>query len=186
MEEELKQIVADVEQSLAGITSTAELEQLKARISGPKGSFTSISKQIGALSAEERPQAGKLINVYKKQLQVAWDNTSSRLEAEQLAREVGPSVDPTLPSPGIPQGTRHLLTQVREEIASILRKIGFVVADGPEVETEYYCFDALNTPHDHPARDLQDTYYLNAETAVTNVSRKARERYLLRTHTSSV
>jgi phenylalanyl-tRNA synthetase alpha chain len=186
MEEELKHIIAEVERAVPEVSSAADLEQLKARVSGPKGSFTSISKKIGALPAEERPQAGKLINVYKKQLQAAWDKVAARLEAEQLAREVGPAVDPTLPSPQPAAGTRHLLTQVREEIASILRKIGFVVADGPEVETEYFCFDALNTPQDHPARDLQDTYYLDPRIAVSNVSQKARERYLLRTHTSSV
>jgi phenylalanyl-tRNA synthetase alpha chain len=145
-----------------------------------------MSRKIEQLPVEERPAAGKLINVYKQRLQGIWDQTLQRLEEEDLARKIGPAVDPSLESPEIPQGTRHLLTQVREEIVSILRKIGFVVADGPEVETEYYCFDALNTPPDHPARDLQDTYYLKQQSAFGNVSRKEEERYLLRTHTSSV
>lgn len=186
MEDDLKQIINSVEQDIDSITSAAEFEQFKARISGPNGSFTAMSKQIAKLPVEERPAAGKLINVYKQRLQAVWDSTVARLEQEALARQIGPAVDVTLPSPDPSQGTKHLLTQVREEIVSILRKIGFVVADGPEVESEYFCFDALNTPPDHPARDLQDTYYLGKQSPFGNVSRKGDERYLLRTHTSSV
>ena len=186
MEEDLKRIIESVEEQIGSVASAADFEQFKARITGPKGEFTALSKQIATLPVEERPAAGKLINVYKQRLQEIWDATVRRLEEEALARKIGPAIDPTLESPEIPHGTRHLLTQVREEITSILRKIGFVVADGPEVETEYFCFDALNTPPDHPARDLQDTYYLEQQSPFGNVSRKANERYLLRTHTSSV
>jgi len=186
MEEELKSIIETVEKEIASVSTAAEFEQYKARISGPNGSFTGLSKKIATLPVEERPVAGKLINVYKHRLQAIWDQTLERLEAEALAAKIGPAVDGSLESPEIPYGTRHLLTQVREEIVSALRKIGFVVADGPEVETEYFCFDALNTPPDHPARDLQDTYYLKQQEAIGNVSRKEQERYLLRTHTSSV
>jgi phenylalanyl-tRNA synthetase alpha chain len=187
MEEDLKRIITTVEKEISAVSSTAEFEQYKARISGPKGSFTAFSKQIAQLPVEERPTAGKVINIYKQRLQGIWEATLQRLEAEDLARKIGPAIDPSLESPEVPVGTRHILTQVREEIVSILRKIGFIVADGPEVETEYYCFDALNTPKDHPARDLQDTYYTNPDTAFGNISRKEPdERYLLRTHTSSV
>jgi phenylalanyl-tRNA synthetase alpha chain len=187
MEEELKRIIKEVESEIASVSTAADFEQFKARISGPNGSFTAMSKQIAKLPVEERPTAGKLINIYKQRLQAIWDETLQRLETEELARKIGPAIDPSLESPEIPVGTRHILTQVREEIVSILRKIGFIVADGPEVETEYYCFDALNTPKDHPARDLQDTYYTNPKTIFGNVSRKEEEeRYLLRTHTSSV
>ena len=186
MEEELKQIIERVEEEVGGIRSGADFEQFKARVSGPNGQFTALSKRIAKLPAEERPAAGKLINVYKQRLQALWEETAHRLENEAIAERIGPVVDPTLQSPELPRGTRHLLTQVREEIVFILRKIGFVVADGPEVETEYYCFDALNTPPEHPARDLQDTYYLKKQSPFGNISRKAEERYLLRTHTSSV
>ncbi|MEX0321261.1 MAG: phenylalanine--tRNA ligase subunit alpha [Puniceicoccaceae bacterium] len=187
MEEELKSIIEGVREDISSVGTAAEFEQFKARISGPNGSFTAMSKKIATLPVEERPVAGKLINIYKKQLQEIWDATLSRLEAEALARKIGPAIDPSLASPEIPQGSVHILTQVREEIVRILRKIGFVVADGPEVETEYFCFDALNTPKDHPARDLQDTYYLKQQDDFGNVSRKVDdERYLLRTHTSSV
>lgn len=186
MEEELKRIIESVEKEIGSVSTAAEFEQFKARISGPNGSFTAMSKQIAQLPVEERPVAGKLINVYKQRLQGIWDTALQRLEAEALAQKIGPAVDPSLKSPELRYGTRHILTQVREEIVSVLRKIGFVVADGPEVETEYFCFDALNTPKDHPARDLQDTYYLKQQTTFGNVSRKEQERYLLRTHTSSV
>ena len=186
MEEELKRIIAEVEAAVGAVSSAAEFEQFKARVSGPNGSFTGLSKQIATLPVAEKPAAGKLINIYKQRLQAIWDRAVVRLEAEAVARKIGAPVDVSLAAPEPAYGTRHLLTQVREEIVSILRKIGFVVADGPEVETEYYCFDALNTPPEHPARDLQDTYYLKQQTPFGNVSRKAEERYLLRTHTSSV
>ena len=186
MEEELKNIIKTVEEEIGSVATTADFEQFKARISGPNGSFTAMSKKIATLPVEERPTAGKLINIYKQKLQAIWDATLSRLEAEQLARKIGPPVDTSLASPEISRGTQHVLVQVREQIVTILRKIGFVVADGPEVESEYFCFDALNQPKDHPARDLQDTYYTAKQTAFGNVSRKDDERYLLRTHTSSV
>lgn len=187
MEEELQSILKQVESEIGSIKSAADFEQFKARISGPNGTFTAITKQIGKLSAAERPLAGKLINQYKQSLQGCYDRVTQRLEEQQLQSLIGPPVDPTLPSPDAGLGSLHLITQVREEICDILRKIGFVVADGPEVETEYFCFDALNTPRDHPARDLQDTYYIDPATEFGNVERKvADERYLLRTHTSSV
>jgi phenylalanyl-tRNA synthetase alpha chain len=187
MEEELQSILKQVESEIGSIQSAADFEQFKARISGPNGAFTAITKQIGKLSPAERPLAGKLINQYKQSLQECYDRVIQRLEEQQLQSLIGPPVDPTLPSPDAGPGSLHLITQVREEICDILRKIGFVVADGPEVETEYFCFDALNTPRDHPARDLQDTYYIDPQTSFGNIERKvADERYLLRTHTSSV
>jgi phenylalanyl-tRNA synthetase alpha chain len=186
MEDELKSIILSAESAVDSVSSASEFEQLKARFSGPNGSFTQLSKGIAQLPVAERPLAGKLINIYKQQLQGLWQATTERLEAEALARQAGPAVDVTLPGDYVPVGAQHLLTQVREEIVSVLRKIGFVVADGPEVETEYTCFDALNTPPEHPARDLQDTYYLQRNHDFGNVSRKGQERYLLRTHTSSV
>ncbi|MCD8481964.1 MAG: phenylalanine--tRNA ligase subunit alpha [Verrucomicrobia bacterium] len=186
MEKQLQTILDEATVRLSELRSRPEFEQYKAALAGPNGSFTAVTKSIATLPKEERPLAGKLINGYKVQLEQLFQSTLQRLEQEELQRQVGPAVDVTLPFPGMGPGSVHLITQVREEICSILRKIGFTVADGPEVETEYYCFDALNTPQDHPARDLQDTYYLNPLASFGNVSRKADERYLLRTHTSSV
>ena len=186
MEGDLQAILKKVTEEAPGLETLAAYEQYKATIVGPNGSFTAVTKQIGKLSKEERPLAGKLINTYKTQIQAQLDPVLERIEAAALAQSVGAPVDVTLPSPDVGPGSMHLITAVREEICRVMRKIGFVVAEGPEVESEYYCFDALNTPKDHPARDLQDTYYIDPKTEFGNVSRKGDERYLLRTHTSSV
>jgi phenylalanyl-tRNA synthetase alpha chain len=187
MNELLSSIIAKAQAELPALGSRPEFEAAKARYVGPNGELTAVMKQMGSVPKEQRPAFGKLINESKLQLQGLLDAALARLEQAELASQLGPALDPTLPSPDAGPGTLHPLTLVREEMCSILRKVGFVVADGPEVETEYYCFDALNTPADHPARDTQDTFYLNETAHFANVSKKtATERYLLRTHTSSV
>ncbi|MGF1529940.1 MAG: phenylalanine--tRNA ligase subunit alpha [Puniceicoccaceae bacterium] len=186
MDEELKQLLAKARADFEVVNSAPELEQAKARVMGPRGTFTEIRKQIASVPKEDRPIFGKLINEAKVELEGLIAAVGDRLERARLAEKVGPPIDPSLPSIGGEGGGAHPLTTVRERILEIFRKIGFVVADGTEVETEYYCFDALNTPPEHPARDLHDTYYLDAGARFGNVSKRADERYLLRTHTSSV
>ncbi len=186
MEEQLQSILSEAREGVGTLKSIPELEQFKARFMGPRGSFTGIRKEIGNLPKEERPAFGKRINEVKTELESLFGGTSERLEALRFQERLGPEVDPTLPSPDAPAGGTHPLSQVRETIISIFRRIGFVVADGTEVETEFFCFDALNTPPDHPARDLQDTYYVKPESRFANISPRDGERYLLRTHTSSV
>jgi len=151
----------------------AALDHAKGAWIGPHGKFTVLMKQLGALPKEERPAAGKLINQAKAELDAAISGRRSELELK--AALPAEASDFTLPGRRRPPGKLHPLTQVTEDIVRSFRKIGFAVADGPEVEDEYHCFDALNTPGDHPARDLQDTFYLRTD-----------ERLLLRTHTSSV
>jgi phenylalanyl-tRNA synthetase alpha chain len=151
----------------------ATLERTKGSFIGPQGKFTALMKQMGTLSKEERPAAGKLINQAKTEIETAL--TDRRAELELKAALPKEPTDWTLPGRRRATGKLHPLTQVTEDIVRSFRKIGFAVADGPEVEDEYHCFDALNTPADHPARDSQDTFYLNSK-----------ERPLLRTHTSSV
>jgi phenylalanyl-tRNA synthetase alpha chain len=151
----------------------ATLERTKGSFIGPQGKFTALMKQLGTLSKEERPAAGKLINQAKVEIETAL--TDRRAELELKAALPKEPTDWTLPGRRRTTGKLHPLTQVTEDIVRSFRKIGFAVADGPEVEDEYHCFDALNTPADHPARDSQDTFYLNSK-----------ERPLLRTHTSSV
>src|SRR5688572_33160139 len=146
------------------------LEQTKGAWIGPHGKFTALMKQLGALSKEEKPAAGKLINAAKVELEAAL--TARRDELELAAALPKEPTDFTLPGRRRALGKLHPLTQVTEDIVRSFRKIGFVVADGPEIEDEYHCFDALNTPADHPARDLQDTFYLNTT-----------DKQLLRTHT---
>src|SRR6185369_14722309 len=158
---------------LKAASDLAALEQAKINYLGAHGRFTALLKQLGGLSKEERPTAGKLINLAKVELEAALAERRGELELKAaLPKE---PTDFTLPGRRRVLGKLHPLTQVTEDIVRSFRKIGFAVADGPELEDEYHCFDALNTPADHPARDSQDTFYANAP-----------KRPLLRTHTSSV
>lgn len=166
---------------LKGVPDLAALEQAKGAWIGAHGKFTALMKQLGTLSKEERPAAGKAINTTKVELETALAERRSELEL-QAALPKEPT-DFTLPGRRRPLGRLHPLTQVTEAIVRSFRKIGFVVADGPEIEDDYHCFDALNTPADHPARDTQDTFYL-AESPNSEV--RSPKPLLLRTHTSSV
>ena len=187
MQETLTALVAKAQTELAALKTRPEFEAAKARYVGPHGELTALMKQMGAVPKEQRPALGKLINETKTRLQLSLDDALRAIEALELQAQLGPAIDPTLPSPDPGPGTYHPLTLVREEMCRILRKAGFTVADGPEVETEYFCFDALNTSVDHPARDPQDTFYFPETARFGNVSKKIpEEKYLLRTHTSSV
>ena len=151
----------------------AALENTKGAWLGANGRFTALMKQLGSLPKEEKPAAGKLINVAKQEIEAALAACREKLElAAALPKE---PTDFTLPGRRRALGKLHPLTQVTDDIVRAFRKIGFAVADGPEIEDEYHCFDALNTPADHPARDAQDTFYVATA-----------QRPLLRTHTSSV
>jgi phenylalanyl-tRNA synthetase alpha chain len=162
----------------AAATDLAGLEQARVNFLGSNGRFTALMKQLGTLSKEEKPAAGKAINVTKAALETAFTGRRSELELKAaLPKE---PTDFTLPGRRRSVGKLHPLTQVTEDIIRSFRKIGFVVADGPEIEDEYHCFDALNTPADHPARDAQDTFY------VAPSADGAQPSSLLRTHTSSV
>jgi phenylalanyl-tRNA synthetase alpha chain len=187
MQEQLSSLLAKATAELQAVRARPELEAAKARYVGPNGEFTALMKQMGSVAKELRPAMGKLVNESKGRLQALLDSKLRDIEGAELSARLGRPVDPTLPSPDEGPGTFHPLTLVREEVCRILRKVGFAVADGPEVETEFFCFDALNTPHDHPARDAQDTFYFPAQARFGNVARHTPgERYLLRTHTSSV
>jgi phenylalanyl-tRNA synthetase alpha chain len=160
----------------------AALEQTKGNYLGAAGKFTALLKQLGSLPKEEKPAAGKLVNVAKGELEAAL--TERRAELELKAALPKEPTDFTLPGRRRTLGKLHPLTQVTEDIIRSFRKIGFVVADGPEIEDEYHCFDALNTPADHPARDSQDTFYV--QSVATQPGAPAQKPFLLRTHTSSV
>ncbi|HWW02933.1 MAG TPA: phenylalanine--tRNA ligase subunit alpha [Candidatus Acidoferrum sp.] len=179
----------------------AGLEQVRVNYLGAHGKFTALMKQLGALPKEEKPAAGKALNTAKVALETALAERRAELELKAaLPKE---PTDFTLPGRRRPLGKLHPLTQVTEDIVRSFRKIGFVVADGPEVEDEYHCFDALNTPADHPARDTQDTFYLGVSGGGGRVtggggpgrgdmgrgageSGSQQASTLLRTHTSSV
>ena len=162
---------------LRAATDLAALEQARVNYLGSNGSFTALMKQLGGLSKEEKPAAGKAINGAKVELEAGLAQRRSELELKAALPQE--PTDFTLSGRRRVIGKLHPLTQVTEDIVRSFRKIGFVVADGPEVEDDYHCFDALNTPADHPARDTQDTFYLKPEAG-------GKPPLLLRTHTSSV
>lgn len=188
----LEQIDLHKREALAELCAApdlAALDQAKGAWMGPHGKFTALMKQLGSLPKEERPAAGKLINQAKAELEAAL--AERRTELAWLAALPKEPTDFTLPGRRRRVGRLHPLTQVTEDIVRSFRKIGFAVADGPEVEDEYHCFDALNTPADHPARDTQDTFYLAARATGTepvpaNGQAADSAKLLLRTHTSSV
>jgi phenylalanyl-tRNA synthetase alpha chain len=159
----------------------ATLEQAKGAWIGPHGKFTALMKQLGGLPKEEKPAVGKAINAAKVELEAAL--ATRREELELAAALPKHPTDFTLPGRRRPLGKLHPLTQTTEDIVRAFRKIGFAVADGPEVEDEYHCFDVLNTLADHPARDTQDTFYLTEDSKLETRNSKP---LLLRTHTSSV
>src|SRR5580698_9898943 len=187
-------LIAEIEPlkqaALAEFKSAADLaalEQAKGSWIGPNGKFTALMKQLGSLSKEEKPAAGKAVNAAKIELEAAL--TARREEFELAAALPKEPVDFTLPGRRRAIGKLHPLTQVTDDIVRAFRKIGFVVADGPEIEDDFHCFDALNTPVDHPARDAQDTFYvaqassLCADPKSPNSGQRPEPRPLLRTHT---
>jgi len=175
------------EAALAELSAAADLPALEASKGswvGPHGRFTGLMKQLGSLPKEDRPAAGKAINAVKAELESALAARREQLElAAALPKE---PTDFTLPGRRRTVGKLHPLTQVTDDIVRSFRKIGFVVADGPEIEDEYHCFDALNTPADHPARDMQDTFYVRTQQSEDKDHISSDSNLLLRTHTSSV
>ena len=171
--DEIEPLKAEALAELNAATDQAMLDHAKGTWLGPQGRFTGLMKQMGSLSKEERPLAGKSINAAKGELEAALQTARDRIELAAAAPTE--ATDFTAPGRRRALGKLHPLTQVTEDIVKSFRKLGFAVADGPEVEDEYHCFDALNTPADHPARDAQDTFYVATD-----------GRPLLRTHTSSV
>lgn len=160
LESQLKDVEKRALAALAGIADMANLEQVRLQYLGQKGELTSVLRGLGELSKEERPKFGQLSNQVKENIQAKLDackaDLSSRELSERLSRE---TIDVTLPGSGRRLGHVHPLTQLSNEIIQIFFGLGFTFVDGPEIETEYYNFDALNTPDDHPARDEQDTFY---------------------------
>lgn len=186
MDQELNTIITRAKTEAPSIETRGAYEAFKASFMGPQGSFTNTRKLIGKLPKEEKPVFGKKINELKGQLEAVFAEIEALLEARELAEKVGPAIDPSLPSPDKLMGTRHPLSQTMERIVHIFEKVGFTVASGSEVETEFFCFDALNTPPEHPARAEQDTYYMPKGVGFSNIKQKSDERYVLRPHTSSV
>ncbi|MCD7811429.1 MAG: phenylalanine--tRNA ligase subunit alpha [Ruminococcus sp.] len=174
MKEQLKKIEELAKAELAECTEIKALDDLRIKYLGKKGELTAILKQMGKLSAEERPVVGQLANKVRADIEEALSEKLTSLKAsEQAARIAAESIDITLPGKAQTIGKLHPLSRVENEIRDIFMGMGFNIADGPEVDDDYHVFEALNLPPDHPARDTQDTFYIN-------------DKILLRTQTSSV
>ena len=186
IEKTLDSLVLEVKEMSPKLGCRAEFDSFKSTISGPKGKLTDVMKLMGKVPKEDKPAMGKKINEAKQLIQASMDEANKRIEESELLSSLGPTIDPTLPSPDSEKGVLHPIAQVRDQIVELFNRIGFAVAEGTELETEYYCFDALNIAKDHPARDMQDSYFMPDAIQMANVSKESDEKYLLRTHTSSV
>ena len=172
--QELEQILGEALQQFAATDQAAELEQVKARYLGKEGRLTEMLKGLGKLPAAERPEAGARINQVKQTIEDALQQRRDALQQAMLRHKLAAeALDVTLPGRGLGAGGLHPVTRTLERIENLFHSLGFVVALGPEIESDYYNFTALNIPQNHPARAMHDTFYID-------------EQHVLRTHTSPV
>ena len=174
MEEKIKKIKSEISDKLEEIKDLDTLEEIRIKFLGKKGSVTELLKEFKDLPKEEKPKFGKTLNELKNKIEASIKEKEEVLQAERFAKKLEEEkIDVTLPSKKIIRGSKHPLTRVIEEIEDLFVSMGYDVCSGPELETDEYCFERLNLPKGHPARDMQDTFYITTE-------------YLLRTQTSAV
>ena len=172
MKEKLDALREKALQELENLNAPKDLEEFRIRVMGKKGTLTEILRGMGGLPAEERPRVGQMVNELRQKLEEALAGREAAIrEAVKLKRLEEEKLDVTMPGKACKTGGLHPLNAVLEDMLDIFQSMGFDVVDGPEVETDHYIFEALNVPKDHPARDMQDTFYLSDE-------------FLLRTQTS--
>lgn len=168
---EIERIKSDFDQEIEKASVLGELEQVRIKYLSRNGTITKLFDELKSLSGEDKPAFGKLLNNLRSETTESFNNKKLSLESKQSSESA--SIDLTLPSKTVKIGSRHILTQTLFEIKSIFKGLGFSVYDGPELESDYYNFEALNFPPDHPARDMQDTFFVS-------------DKFLLRTHTTPV
>lgn len=174
MRTQLEEIKSKAKEELLKSQSLNELNDLRVSYLGKKGALTQVLRGMGKLSAEERPIIGQLANEIRDEINTVLEQQGAKLKkAEQEEKLLGETIDITLPGKKFAQGSKHPISLVLEEAKQIFMGLGFEIAEGPDIETDYYNFEALNLPKDHPARDMQDSFYITPEV-------------LLRTHTSPV
>ncbi len=172
--DQLEALEAEAAEAISAAADAEALEQLRIGLLGKKGRLSGVLGAMGKLPGEERPLVGQRANVLKSQVQTLLsDRLQAVKQAAMEARIASETLDVTAPAQGIPMGHRHPLVTTTEEIVDLFCGLGYQVVEGPEVETDHHNFTALNIPPDHPARDMQDTFYL-------------KDNLLLRTHTSPV
>ncbi len=169
MDKSIEQIYQDALQDLETATDYQAIQNVKIRYLGRKGIITQFLRNVSTLPADQRPTAGKKANQLKNQLEDACKDATLKLEA--TAKTTTEGIDVSLPGRPAPSGSLHPITQINQRICDIFANMGFEIAEGPEVELDYYNFEALNFPKDHPARDMQDTFFVSDD-------------IVLRTHTS--
>ncbi|MBM4147137.1 MAG: phenylalanine--tRNA ligase subunit alpha, partial [Nitrospira sp.] len=172
--EDLLSLKASFQQESKATATLPELQQLKVKYLGKKGLVTTKLRTLSAISPEIRPAYGKTVNEVKVYIEEEIDRIESLLKSEEYKRRIlSEAIDITLPGKFTPFGREHPITRILSEITAIFVSMGFEIAEGPEVEHDYYNFEALNFPKDHPARDMQDTFFISDDV-------------VLRTHTSPV
>ncbi len=172
MEQELLHLQKQAKEHLASVSDAARLEQFRIEYLGRKGQFSNVLKQLGQVPKEDKPRLGQLANTVKKEIEELYKDKKTELAQSAQSKQSGSgSLDLTLPGRRQVPGKLHPVTQIMNETINILADLGFSVAEGPEVEQDYYNFEALNIPPHHPARDMHDTFYVS-------------DSVLLRTHTS--
>jgi len=174
MKEKLEQISKETIAKIAEINSMQELQDLRVKVLGKKGELTEILRGMKDLSPEERPVVGSIVNVVRDEIEVALSKAEEVLAEKELAKKLEEEkIDITLPSSKITRGSKHPINRTIEQIQDLFVSMGYDVVDGPELETDEFCFERLNLPKGHPARDMQDSFYITPE-------------HLLRTQTSAV
>ncbi len=161
MKQKLEDIRARAKEQLATLSDLSDLENFRVQVLGKKGELTGILKSMGALSAEERPKMGQLANEVRASIETMLSEKTKELKEREMQREIEsmPLFDISVPQ-NLARGAYHPITLVQRECEAIFKSMGFTVEDYSEVVTDYECFESLNIPKDHPARDMQDTYYL--------------------------
>ncbi|HET7755223.1 MAG TPA: phenylalanine--tRNA ligase subunit alpha [Anaeromyxobacteraceae bacterium] len=189
---QLEALAASARASIVSADGERALEDLRVRYLGKKGELSAVLRGMGQLTPEERPRVGEVANRVRDEVEAMLAQARARLEQVKLDAELaGPPIDVTLPGRQLlPRGHRHPITRAMEDIAAIFAGLGYEVTSGPEIELDWYNFDALNVLPDHPARDMQDTFYVAEETLGAREARGERDaatgQVLLRTHTSPV
>lgn len=174
MREQLEQLKSSALQAIEKASSVEQLQEIRISLLGRKGELTALMKGLGSLTAEERPIVGQVVNRVRDDIEAALGSAIESAQEKVIsARLQSERIDISLPGRGQVRGTKHPVSLVIEEISSIFAGLGFAVAEGPEIEHDWYNFEALNFPPEHPARDMQDTFFVE-------------NNLLLRTHTSPV
>lgn len=174
IESQLQILAQSAQKAIASADTLQKLEELRVSYLGKKGDLSLILKEMGKLSPEDRPRIGAVANDIKIEIQTSLTNQQQQLQQEEINRQIlAQTLDVTMPGVSYPLGKSHPLQSTIDRVIDIFVGLGYTIAEGPQIESDYYNFTALNTPEDHPARDMQDTFYFE-------------DGNLLRTHTSSV